>query len=146
MTTQTPKSKLNAAASPERAPSEALTSYLDFLGTAHEKFAVAVQESRERAARVNDTLVSALLDSQREALETSKRLAANPSDYGANAKALMEAATAAQERTLSLAKSLYQEQADIATEFRKVFETAMKSSGDLGETARKFSAFWPKVG
>lgn len=145
MTTQNTKSKLGAVPSPERAPSEALCSYLDYLSTAHEKFVASVTETRDRASRVNETLLGALLESQREALETSKRIAANPGDYSANVKAMMEAATAAQERSMSLAKSLFQEQADVAAEFRKMFDGAMKSSNDISETARKLSAFWPKV-
>ena len=145
MSTQNAKSKLGAVPAPELAPSEAVNSYLDYLASAQEKFAAAVKESRERTARVSDSLLGALLDSQKEAIATSKRIAAKPQDYAANVKTVMEAATAAQERSLALAKTLYQEQADVAAELRKLFEGAMKQSGDLGESAKKFSAFWPKV-
>lgn len=125
--------------------SEAFSSYLDYLATAQEKFAASVKESRERASRVNDALIDALLDTQRDAIATSKRLAANPQDHAANVKLVIDAASAAQERTLTLAKSLYQEQADVAAEFRKLWESAVKSSNDLGESAKKFGALWPKV-
>ncbi|HMM77304.1 MAG TPA: hypothetical protein PJ986_16485 [Gammaproteobacteria bacterium] len=124
---------------------EAITSYLDYLATAQEKFAASVKESRERASRVNDSVLDAVLEAQREAIATGKRLAANPQDYAANVKIVIDAATAAQERTLALAKSLYQEQADVAAEFRKLWEGAVKSSNELSEGARKFGTLWPKV-
>ncbi len=124
---------------------EAVNSYLDYLATAQEKFAASVKESRERSSRVNDTLLNALLNAQREAISTGKRLAAHPQDYAANVKIVIDAASAAQERTLALAKSLYQEQADVAAEFRKLWEGAVKSSNELSEGAKKFGALWPKV-
>lgn len=145
MSTQNTKSKLGAVPGVECANSEALTSYLDYLATAQEKFASSVKESRERAGRVNDTLLTALFDSQREAIATGKRMAANPQDYAANVKIAIEAATAAQERTLAVAKALYQEQADVAAEFRKLWDGAMKSSNELAEGAKKFGTLWPKV-
>ena len=125
--------------------SEAVTSYLDYLATAQEKFAASVKENRERSTRVTDTLFNALLDAQREAIATGKRLAAHPQDYAANVQIVIDAASAAQERTLALAKSLYQEQADVAADFRKLWEGAVKSSNELSEGAKKFGALWPKV-
>jgi len=141
MSTQNSKSKSDAPGV-EAASGEAFTSYLDYLATVQEKFAASVKESRERTARVNDILVNAVLDAQRDAIATSKRIAANPQDAAANVKIVIDAATAAQERTLTLAKSLYQEQADVAAEFRKLWEGAMKSSNELSEGAKKFGSLW----
>jgi hypothetical protein len=145
MSTQHSKAKLGAVPTPEFVPSEAVNSYLDFLSTAQEKFAASLKDSRARAARVNDCLLEAMLDAQREAIATGKRIAANPQDLATNAKTVMEAATAAQERGLAVAKALYQEQADIAAEMRKLWDGAMKSSTEFSEGAKKFSALWPKV-
>lgn len=143
MTTANTKSK-SAPAAPERAASEAICNYLDFLSSSQEKFAKSLKEARVRASRLNEGLVEAMLESQRQALETSKRLAANPSDYAANIKTVIEAATAAQERSLGLAKTLYQEQADVTAELRGMLQSVFESSKDINETARKFAAFWPK--
>lgn len=136
------KSKTGPA--PE-AVSEALTGYLDYLATSHEKLAQSLKGASERAARVNDSLLAAVLEGQRAALETGRKIAANPSDYAAGIKAVMENATAAQERALGVAKALYQAQADAATEMRGLFEGAFPASTDLTEAARKFTAFWPKA-
>jgi hypothetical protein len=138
----TTKSKTGSA--PEAVAGEAINNYLELLSTSQEKFAKSLKGATERAARVNGTLIEALIESQRAALETGKRIAANPTDYASNVKAVMESATAAQERVLGLAKTLYQEQADIAAEFRTLFQGSFDAS-DLSEAARKFAAFWPKA-
>ena len=136
--------KTKNTAAPEAVAGEAINNYLEFLSTSQEKFAQSLKGATERAARVNGSLIEALIESQRAALETGKRIAANPADYASNVKAVMESATAAQERVLGLAKTLYQEQADIACEFRNLFQGAFDTS-DLTEAARKFAAFWPKA-
>lgn len=138
----TTKSKTGSA--PEAVAGEAINNYLELLSTSQEKFAKSLKDATERAARVNGTLIEAFIESQRAALETGKRIAANPTDYASNVKAVMESATAAQERVLGLAKTLYQEQADIASEFRTLFQGSF-DAGDLSEAARKFAAFWPKA-
>lgn len=145
MSTENPRAKANTERSASCARSEALHSYLDYLATVQEKFAKSAQESRERVARINDALLKALLDGQRAAIATGKRLAAHPQDHAANMKIVIEAATAAQESGLALAKSLYQEQADVAAGLRELWEGAIKSSTGFGDGVKKFSALWPKV-
>lgn len=145
MTASSAKTKADVVGKAEQATSEAMGNYLDFLTTGHEKFVQSVKEARVRGARIGDELFDAVLESQREALATGKRLAANPADYAGNIKIFMEAATAAQERNMTLAKSLYREQADATAEMRSMFQGMFESSKDLGETARKLTTFWPKV-
>ncbi len=141
MSTQNPKTPAAALC----ASSEAFASYLDYLATAQEKFATSVKEACERANRVNGTLLNAALDAQREAIATGKRLSADPQAHAANVKIVIDAASAAQERGLAVAKSLYQEQVDVAADLRKLWESTVKSSNDFSEGAKKFGALWPKV-
>lgn len=140
----TTHAKTKTGPAPE-AVSEALTGYLDYLATSHEKLAQSLKGASERAAKVSDSLLGAFLEGQRAALDTSRKIAANPTDYAAGIKAVMEQATAAQERALGVAKTLYQAQTDAASELRGLFEGAFAASPDFSETARKFAAFWPKA-
>jgi uncharacterized protein YyaL (SSP411 family) len=140
----TTHAKSKSPATPE-AVSEALTGYLDYLATSHEKMATSLKGANERAARVSDSLIGAFIDAQRAALDTGRKIAANPTDYAANIKAVMESATAAQERALGIAKTLYQAQADAASEMRGLFEGAFSTTTDLSEAARKLTSFWPKA-
>jgi uncharacterized phage infection (PIP) family protein YhgE len=140
----TTHAKSKATPSPE-AVSEALTGYLDYIATSHEKFAKSLKGASERAARVSDSLIGAVLEGQRAALDTSRKIAANPTDYATNIKTVMESATAAQERALGIAKTIYEAQADAASELRGLLEGAFATSTDLSEAARKFASFWPKA-
>ena len=107
------------------APVAALSDYLDTLSERHEKFTVTVKESRERARRISEELTEAFFASQRDLLGLARQLASNPTDMSASTKALMDAAAAAQERSLALGKLVYSEQAQVGAEVRKFWEATL---------------------
>ena len=86
----------------DTAPAAAISSYLETLSAQHEKFAESIKETRARAHRFAEELTEAMLAGQRDMLGMARQIVGNPTDMGANSKAMMELATAAQERSLSL--------------------------------------------
>ena len=110
-------------------PTAAFSDYLETLSERHEQFASSVKESHERATRLAGEWTEALITSQREWLGVARKLATNPADLSANTKVLMDAAAAAQERTLSFGKLVYGEQAQVGAEARKFMESAFANVG-----------------
>lgn len=110
-------------------PTAAFTDYLETLSERHEQFASSVKENHERASRLAGEWTEALMTSQREWLGVARKLASNPTDFSANTKLLMDAAAAAQERSLSLGKLVYGEQAQVGAEARKFFESSFANAG-----------------
>lgn len=117
---QTRKSAKDATA-----PAAVFSDYLDTLTERHEKFAESMKEGRERARRVSEELTEALLAGQRDLLGLARQIASNPTDVAASSKAVMDAAAAAQERSLALGKLVYSEQAQVGAELRKFWEATL---------------------
>ena len=110
-------------------PSAAFTDYLETLSERHEQFATTFKETHERTTRLATEWTEALLAGQREWLGVARKLASNPTDFSANSKVVMDAAAAAQERSLSLGKLVYGEQAQVGAEARKFFEATFANTG-----------------
>lgn len=141
MNATTTKSTKSAKETPAK---EAVNTYLDTLTEGHQKMTEALKEARTRGLRVSEELVDSILAGQRDILELSKRLALNPTDIAGNMKAVLEAATTAQERALAFAKLMYREQSDVSGELRKMFQSVFDNSTNVGQTARKLASFWIK--
>jgi len=107
------------------APTAVFSDYLDTLSERHAKFAESMKEGRERARRVSEELTEALFASQRDLLGLARQIASNPTDVAASSKAMMDAAAAAQERSLALGKLVYSEQVEVGAEVRKFWETTL---------------------
>lgn len=136
-TAQTPrKSAKDATAS--AAP---ITEYLDTLTERHEQLAASFKEGRERASRVSEQVTDALLAGQRDMLVIARQFVSNPTDVSAATKALMEAATAAQERSLNIGKLVYGEQAQVGAELRKFWESSMATPPNFTTSLPKFGNF-----
>lgn len=110
-------------------PTAALTDYLETLSERHEQFATTVKETHERASRLASEWTEALFAGQREWLGVARKLASHPTDFSANSKVVMDAAAAAQERSLSLGKLVYGEQTQVGAEARKLFEATFANAG-----------------
>jgi len=63
---------------------------------------------------------------------------------GANSKAMMELATAAQERSLSLGKFVYTEQAQVGAEVRKFWETSFATPPSFMPSMPAMPNWFPK--
>ena len=100
-----------------------------------ERLSKAMASARKRSGNISEMMSEELAQSQRDALELTKMLATNPSDVSENTKAMMDAATKAQNRTLDFAKELYSQQVDAAESFRKSMQTVMENSRDAAEAA-----------
>ncbi|MEQ8234914.1 MAG: hypothetical protein RLW61_05895 [Gammaproteobacteria bacterium] len=122
---------------------ESATAYLDRLMKGHETFAAALSATRERNARVADKFFAAFIDSQRDAITLGQTLAAEPTAYGKNMEAMMQSLTAAQERALELAKTLYKEQAEASGEFRSATEQAFESAREFVPPMDQLTNLWP---
>ncbi len=121
-TAQTRKTAKDATA-----PTAVFSDYLDTLSENHTKFAESMKEGRERARRISEELTAAMVAGQRDLLGLARQIAANPTDVAASSKAVMDAAAAAQERSLALGKLVYSEQVDVGAEVRKFWETTFST-------------------
>ncbi|MSR14170.1 MAG: hypothetical protein EXR86_06300 [Gammaproteobacteria bacterium] len=123
---------------------ESFVPYFEKLTERHEQISKALQDSQLRSQRIGTEFVNALIAGQRTLLELTQQFATKPQDLAGNVKAMVDAVTVAQERSLSVAKVLYREQADAGSEVRKIFQSACDSSDTLGEAGRNLLNFWTK--
>jgi hypothetical protein len=121
---------------------ESTSAYLERVEQAHARFAERFEASRARTSRIADQLTESLVASQRNALELTKAVAAEPAAYGKNMEAFMASLNTAQERALETAKVLYREQADAASELRSSAETLFESSKTLAKPFEKMTSMW----
>ncbi len=121
---------------------ESTMAYLGRLREGHEKYAEAVKTLRERNARVADVFTDAMMTGQREAIELTKTLAAEPTAYAKNMDTLVQAMSDVQERALEVAKILYREQAEAVGEYRAVAEKTLEASKAIGRPFEKMTAMW----
>ncbi len=124
---------------------ESFGPYFDKLTERMDEVSTALKDSHARTQRIGAELMDAFLASQRDMLSLTKQVTLKPQDYAANIKAMVDASTVAQERAMSLAKTFYREQADVAGEFRKVFQSACESTACMTEDGRNIASFWSKA-
>lgn len=122
--------------------SEAADTYFEKLNENHERLASGFETARARSSRIADKMLEATVNGQREAINLGKTIAAEPTAYAKNMEAFMAAMTSAQERTLEVAKTVYQEQADAAAEMRASAERAYQGVQAFTKPFEGFAANW----
>ena len=116
--------------------------YLESLLKGHERLSAGLAATRARQARVADKFFAALLANQRDALAFGKTLVAEPTAYAKNMEAAVQSLSAAQERTLDFAKTLYREQADLTAELREAAATSLEEVKGVVPPLEKLTALW----
>jgi hypothetical protein len=123
---------------------EPFVSYFEKLAERHDQISKVLKDGHLRSHKIGAELVDALVAGQRDMLELAQQVATKPQDFAGNVKAMVDAVSAAQERSLNVAKVLYREQADGGAEMRKIFQSACDSSDTLTEAGRNIVNFWIK--
>ncbi len=136
----------NRAKATKEAPvnPEAFAPYFEKLTERHNQISKALQETQQRSQRIGTEFVNAVVAGQKDLLELTQQIATKPQDFAANVKAMVDAVSVAQERTLNLAKVLYREQAEAGSEVRKAFQSVCDSSEAFGAAGRNIVNFWTK--
>ena len=133
---------------PKRAPkkgspmssSEAVTNYLDALGTSFELLAAAGAKASERGTRVSKKFTEQAMASQREALEFAKKLAADPEHLlSSSYSTVTESAVTAQTRALSFAQMVYQEALESSSDSRELSEKLAAANKQTADAATELS-------
>ena len=122
--------------------SESTNAYIERLQQGHEKFAEVVDTARTRTALINDKLIETIIAGQRDALDFGKAVAAQPTEFGKNLEAAMQALTAAQERAVDLTKVFYRVQADAAADARAIASRLFEGSKSFAKPFEKITAMW----
>lgn len=126
---------------PEKIASGA-TSYIERLEAGHDKLANGISNLRARNARVTDKVIETMLANQREALRLGKTVIAEPTAFGKNMQAMMESLTAAQERAIDVAKTVYREQAEATTEIRGALEKSFDGAKGFTKPFEQMTSAW----
>lgn len=108
------------------------------------RMADAATTARDRSRRVTDEYLRSLAETQRDALDLTKKLAANPTDYKVNIEAVLESTTATQSRAMEITKLMYREQADATAEFQKLVAPLFESTKGFADISKNFQTFWQK--
>ena len=133
----------NSASLPNAAATT--TASLERLESGHARFVEVVGTVRERTARVTDKLVENLLADQRDALTLAKTFVAQPSEYGKNVEAALHALTAAQERALEFAKTVYRANNEVAADARAAASSLLESGKGLSKPFESLTSLWMKA-
>jgi dsDNA-binding SOS-regulon protein len=123
---------------------ESLAPYFDQLVERQGELSSAIKESHARTQRIGAELMDMFLASQKDVLDLSRQITLKPQDYAANIKAVVDATTVAQERSIALAKLFYKEQSDVAGEMRKWMQNAMQTSGGNTEIGKNILNLWTR--
>ena len=126
--------------------SDALKKYLDALSAGYEILVEASTSANERGQKVSSRLMSDVVAAQRDALEFSRRLAANPEQAMSTSYAgLTEAALAAQGRAFAFAQLAYQETVTSNTELGSVAERLTEVNKEAAEAATELARSWSSL-
>jgi len=142
--TTTQNARHKAAKDTTNPVSNAFAEYLDTLTNHHETFTSSLKGSRARAQRVSAELSDALIAGQRDMLSISRQVLEHPADFGAAAKLVMDAATAAQERALKFGKLVYEEQVQAGAEAQEIWAGTVGATG-FGTNIRPFAGWFAKT-
>ncbi len=127
-------------------PNEAVTKYLDAVGTSFELMAAAGTKASERSARVSKKFAEQTLASQREALSFAKKLAEDPDHMmSASYSSLTESTVQAQTRAISFAQLVYQEALESSAEGRELSEQMVEANKVTAEAATELSRAWASM-
>ena len=121
---------------------DSANAYIERLEQGHGRYAERFATARARNARIADKFVESMMAGQRDALELTKAVTADPTAYGKNMEAIMQSMSTAQERALDAAKTLYREQAEATAELRTIAEKMFESSKGLAKPFEKMTSMW----
>ncbi|MCB1748670.1 MAG: hypothetical protein H6977_02315 [Gammaproteobacteria bacterium] len=124
---------------------ESANAYAERMLSAHERLANAMATARARNARVADKFFEALVAGQRDALELSRAMIAEPTAYAKNMEAVVHSMTTAQERALEVAKTVYREQSEATGEMREAAGKAFESAKTWMPSFDKMKDLWSPV-
>ncbi len=119
-----------------------ITRFIDMLIENQGRFNKALASARKRGTKITEMVTEQVVQGQREALELTKMVATNPSNYSENSKALMDAAAEAQSRSLDFARELYNEQVKAAESVRESMQAAMEDSREAAQAAMELGRSW----
>jgi hypothetical protein len=108
------------------------------------KLTEAAVVARDRSRRVSDEYLRSLAETQRDVLDLTKKLAANPTAHSSNIEALLESATATQSRAMEITKLFYREQADATAEFQRLVAPLFESTKGFDDITKNFQTLWKK--
>ena len=104
----------------------------------------AATTARDRSRRVTDEYLRSLAETQRDMLDLTKKVAANPTAYKSNIEAFLESTTATQSRAMELTKMFYREQADATANFQQPVAPLFESTKGFADISKNFQTFWQK--
>jgi hypothetical protein len=139
--TPSAESAVDAAESKARAT---LSTYIDNLIAGQEKLTESFEAAGKRSLRVSEEIMAAIIAGQRDVVDLSKSLAAEPRAYAKNMNAAMDMFIGMQQRSLAVAKILYREQSDAADIAKTAWEPMLASTAELRSKFRELSAAWMK--
>ncbi len=121
-------------------------SYFDVLTDTSEKVAEGFSKARARNTRILDKFLETVEKGQKDMLELSRTIAAEPTAYKANLERAMETMTRRQECALDFGKTLYKEQSELgaAVSERAEILFAPFKNADYDWTApyKSMTEFW----
>lgn len=131
---QTKKSK-----KPETSPMEQL---LDAAIENQSQLDETLAGVRKHGIKIGELVAEQVQQSQREALELTKKVASNPSDFTASSSLMMDAAAEAQNRALEFTKNLYNEQMEAAKLARESMESMLERSREVAAATMQLGNWW----
>ncbi len=117
-------------------------SYIDTLIENQKIVSGAFKSARDRGVRFGDSLGKRIADNQAQALELSKKLAANPKDYQGNIGALLESLTQSQAEAFEVFKAMVSEQRDMSDSFNSTAKSLFEGTRNSSKAALSLYRSW----
>ncbi|MEM7542462.1 MAG: hypothetical protein AAF384_12895 [Pseudomonadota bacterium] len=120
----------------------AMGSYFEKAIEGQEKMTEAFETATKRSFRMSEEITGAIVAGQRDLVEFSKSVAAEPDAYAKNIDAFMNLMIGAQQRSIEVSKNIIREQTDAAGEMKDAFEPVVASAKEMREKMGEFN--WMK--
>jgi|TARA_R110002111_G_scaffold222827_2_gene284874 hypothetical protein len=145
--TESKASAVKAKPSPKSTKAEAdmsleVQSYIDTLIENQKIVNGAFKSARERGVRFGDSIGQRIADSQTNALELSKKLAASPRDYQNNVGVLLESLTQSQAEAFEVFKEMVTEQRDMSDSFNSTAKSLFEGTRNSSKAALNLYRSW----
>lgn len=118
--------------------------YFDALIESYNALAQAIDGASERGVKVSRQLAEDVIAGQREALELSKQVAADPANASQHYAALVQAMLAAQGRALALARVTIEQSAAGGADARATIERIAEANRAVVDSASAVTQIWSK--
>ena len=122
----------------------AINTYIENMIAGQEKLTEAFETATKRSLRVGAEVVSAFAVGQRDVVDLSKTMAAEPRAYAKNMNAVMDTFIGMQQRSLDIAKIIYREQSEAADNAKNIWEPMFASTEEWRGKFKEMSAAWTK--